>query len=71
LCCRNALYDLPYGARDGGVFAACPPELLHQYGLGVEAKAFKYTWKVVEKATKERKAKWGPTKLAFDRRYAR
>jgi hypothetical protein len=35
-----ATWDLPFGANPHGVFGATPPEMLHQYDLGL----LKTTW---------------------------
>jgi len=40
----NPLWDLPYGDNPRGIFSACPPELLHQYLLGIMKYAYKFTW---------------------------
>jgi hypothetical protein len=40
----NPLWDLPYGANPAGIYGACPPELLHQYQLGIMKYAYQFTW---------------------------
>ena len=44
----NPLWFLPYGASLGGVFSGCPPELLHQFLLGLMKYAFEFTWALVD-----------------------
>jgi len=44
----NPLWDLPYGANPRGLYGACPPELLHQYLLGMMKYAYKHTWHLIE-----------------------
>jgi hypothetical protein len=40
----NPLWDLPFGANPHGIYGACPPELLHQYQLGIMKYAYRMTW---------------------------
>lgn len=44
----NPLWDIPMGEQRDGIFSAVPPELLHQYGLGMEKYCFEYTWAFIK-----------------------
>ena len=44
----NPLWDIPLGEQKDGIFSAVPPELLHQYGLGMEKYCFEYTWAFIK-----------------------
>ena len=61
----NPLWDLPYGDNSMGIFGATPPELLHQYGLGVEMYAFKFVWEMLSRYAAEEE---GRAPGAFDQR---
>jgi hypothetical protein len=52
----NALWDIPLGSNPQGINGACPPELLHQYGLGMEKYTIQYIWKMVEEGCSTAKA---------------
>lgn len=67
---RNTLWDLPYGDNLQGIFGACPPELLHQYGLGIEKRCFQHTWDAIRDSAKERKVGFDRMKRQFDARFA-
>lgn len=43
----NPLWDIPLGVGLGGIYSAVPPELLHQYGLGMEKYCFDFTWVLI------------------------
>jgi hypothetical protein len=43
----NPLWDIPFGANPRGIYGACPPELLHQYLLGIMKNAYTWTWAVI------------------------
>jgi len=45
---RNPLWDLPYGANPRGVYGACPPEVLHQYLMGIMKYAYVFTWNKID-----------------------
>lgn len=47
-----------------GIYGATPPELLHQYGLGVEMYAFKFVWEMLSRHAAEE----GKAVNAFDQR---
>ena len=51
----NPLWDIPYGHNVHGVFEATPPELLHQWCLGIEKYAFQFVRGLIEKIAKESK----------------
>ena len=61
---------MPYGDSIQGIFGACPPELLHQYGLGVEKKAFDHTWDCVANAAKTKGVRFDGPKQQLDARFA-
>ena len=67
---RNALWKLPYGDSVQGIFGATPPELLHQYGLGIEKNAVQHTWELVAQACAKRGGQFDLPKQLLDSRFA-
>ena len=67
---KNTLWRIPYGDSAQGIFGATPPELLHQYGLGIEKKAFDHTWKLVADTATRRRVRLDGPKQALDSRFA-
>lgn len=53
----NPLWDIPLGEQRDGIFSAVPPELLHQYGLGMEKYCFEYTWAFIKLYYEREKAR--------------
>jgi len=45
---QNTLWNLPYGANKAGIYGACPPELLHQYLLGIMKYAYQFTCEIID-----------------------
>lgn len=67
---RNALWKLPFGDSVQGIFGATPPELLHQYGLGIEKNAVQHTWELVAQACTNRGGQFDLPKQLLDSRFA-
>lgn len=66
----NPLWDIPYGHNVHGIFGSTPPELLHQWGLGIEKYAFTYIWDLIEKNAKEANKRPTSTIAKLDQRIA-
>ena len=64
------LWNLPYGDSIQGIFGATPVELLHQFGLGLEKKAFDHTWDCVAEAAEIRGSRFDGPKQQLDARFA-
>ena len=45
-------WSLPFGAHQGGVNSAAPPDMLHQFNLGLMKRAFKNILKLIKSMTK-------------------
>ena len=67
---RNTLWKLPYGDSVQGIFGATPPELLHQYGLGIEKNAVHHTWELVATTCTARGGRFDLPKQLLDARFA-
>jgi len=52
----NALWYVPWGASKGGVYHGTPPELLHQFLLGLLKCAFLWAWQIVLLPPKKKNA---------------
>ena len=65
---RNPLWDLPYGANSQGVFGACPPELLHQWLLGIAKYAIVFTWALVKDCARTQGKQFNTFTAELDRR---
>ncbi len=65
----NRLRKLPFGANPLGLNGACPPELLHMYGLGMEKKAFSYGMELVVRGGVITSNVRGSVKQAIDSRF--
>jgi hypothetical protein len=46
---RPSTWGLPFGANTAGIYSACPPEMLHQFDLGI----FREVWKGIMKLIKD------------------
>ena len=66
---ENVLRKLPLGANPQGLNGACPPEMLHQYGLGIEKKAFHYAMEIVTRLGVMTNKVSSVAKHAFDHRF--
>ena len=66
---QNPLWDLPYGANPRGLFGACPPELLHQYLLGMMKYAYKFTWNLIESYSPSAGSAMSATACRVDQRF--
>ena len=49
---ENPLWYIPWRASKGGVFSGCPPEIMHQFELGLMKSAFKWIWEFVKDRSK-------------------
>ena len=65
----NPLWDLPYGDNLMGIYGATPPELLHQYGLGIEMYAFKFVWEMLSRHAAEEGRAPGTYDQRLDERF--
>lgn len=64
----NPLWELPMGSNLQGIYAATPPELLHQYGLGIEKRAFEFTWELMKQIDQANHRGPAKNKEELDRR---
>ena len=53
---RPSTWGLPFGANTAGIYSACPPEMLHQFDLGIYREVWKGIMKLIkDEATEARK----------------
>ena len=45
---RPSTWGLPFGANKNGIYSACPPEMLHQFDLGLLREVWKGIMKLIK-----------------------